>query len=469
MRTKNKSAVFILQINEGFLKAIKCSGDKNRREFVGLQLEALPADLDERGLVFKLKQLLSRLEYRDEPVIVSLPRNQATCRYLKIPSTNDKEIKKIVNLQASRYLPYSADELITAYQVVSIERSGNSFVNLVIAHKDAIERYIRISNELRAKKIAIVLSSFGLCNLLMLEPGTVMILDLDFNQAELAIASGKKLLFSRSFKLDRMQPDWKNQLVDEINRTQEAYIKEVSGLRPARCIITGAANIIEESFEFLKQNTSLPIEVLALRNKAVFTGSASSGVLNSSNSFDSLIGLGLEELPESLNLLPENMKENIRKFTRRYEYIRAAALIFGIIVVWFFATLKDLDNKAKYLTQLRSELNEIAKEARPLEEMEKRFKILESQTTQKPTSLDILYELHQIAPGDISLSNLIYEDNNRLVLRGQSMVLNSVFNFAAKLKKSQVFNNFSVDVRYATPKKTQTGEIVDFEIVCAKK
>ena len=56
-----------------------------------------------------------------------------------------------------------------------------------------------------------------------------------------------------------------------------------------------------------------------------------------------------------------------------------------------------MDNKYQYLKRLKRELNSIEKEARPLEDIDKRFKILEGRAIKKPTTLDIIYELHQVA------------------------------------------------------------------------
>ncbi len=104
-----------------------------------------------------------------------------------------------------------------------------------------------------------------------------------------------------------------------------------------------------------------------------------------------------------------------------------------------------------------------------LEEIEKRFGLLENRLRQKPTSLDMLYEINQIMPRQISLLYLNYEENNRITLHGQTQEINAVFMFVSALEKSQTLKGFGVKLRYATQKNTQLGEIVDFEIACSKR
>ena len=475
MKDKKKKAIFICQITEGILKVIKClSSNYSKREFVGLEIEPIPSDIDDKRLAGRLNYIFKKLEYNRDPVIVSLPRNHATCRYLKVPSQIPREIERIANLQASRYLPYPAEELITGYQIIHTDREGNSDVNLVIAHKDIIERYLGIFKELKTPNPTIVLSSYGICNLYHYinpaERASVMVIDIDSQQIELAIISQNKLLFSRSFKIAGSQPNWENLFIDEINKTRDAYLKEVSKEPPSKIIILGANKISQEVFaEVLNKQMDLPAQVLSYNEKINLSDNLLNSLLNSDNSFVSLIGLGLRDIEESINLLPQDIKEKARGFSRRKEYLRVFLLISGIILIWAGVIAKNLDNKTKYLKQLKIELDKVAKEAAPLEEIEKRFKAMESQTLKKPSSLDILYELHQVMPEQISLINFSYEEGEQVILSGQTPQLNSVFAFVLQLEKSAIFKNFSIKVRYATKKKTQVGEIVDFEIVCSKK
>ena len=94
---------------------------------------------------------------------------------------------------------------------------------------------------------------------------------------------------------------------------------------------------------------------------------------------------------------------------------------------------------------------------------------MEARLQKKPSTLDIVSELLKIVPNEISLVSLSYAEDNQLILRGQSPNLNSIFTFVSELEKSKVFQGFSPKIRYATQKKTQAGEIVDFEISGAKK
>lgn len=468
-----KKLFFVCHIAQDCLKVIKCQYSDSKREFIGLEIETFSPELDDKALTDNLGRILKKLQYNNQPLIVCLPRSLATCRYLKLPAASEQEIENIVSLQASRYLPYPAEELVSAYQTILADKEGYSHVNFVIVHKDAINRYLKILKELSVPATSIVLGSYGLTNFYNhfnpKDTPAAMVIDIDSASIEIAVIREKKLIFSRNFKLRSATADWKEAFIAEVKKTQDAYLKEVAGEKPQKIVILGESAAQQAALDALEKAALLPVESLSYDKKIHIGQDILDKMLVSQNTFFELIGLGLKEVPESLNILPRKLKEQLRKSRLGKERIRLAAAIGAIILIWFLASLKNMDNQAKYLGRLKEELNKISREAKPLEDIERRFKILEARKTRKVASLDVIHELYKVMPASVTLSNLIYEENNQCVLRGQAPELNAVFSLVAKLEKSSVFKRFNIKVRFATKKKTQAGEVVDFEIVCAKR
>ena len=474
MKVKHKKAIFVCCIGENTIKVTKCLLGKNtKREFIDLGIESISPDSGEEKIAGKLKLIIDRLGYDNNLFIISLPRNYATCRYLKVPTEQPQEIERIVFLQAPRFLPYPADELITGYQIISTDPEGYSNLNLIIVHKEAIERYLKIAQRVKIKKINITLSSYGLCHLYgYMKPqdsAAVMVIDIDINQVELAVVLKKKLLFSRYFKFNKPQPNWERLFIDEINNTHDAYLKEISSPIPEKIVLVGVGKFLPEFANILSKQTNLPIEILSYEKDIALSENVLNTIMNSGNSIANQIGLALEDIPKSLNLLPRAIKEETEKTLQRKERLKIVFFVIGIIFMWVVSIARVLGNKEKYLGQLKNELSKIAQTAKPLEDIEKRFQILENHLQNKPTSLEVLYELHQIIPAQISLLSLSYEEDSQIVLRGQTQQMNSALMLVSGLKNSAVFKDFKVKLRYATQKNTQSGEIVDFEIVCLRK
>lgn len=465
--------IFLCQISENNLIVIKCSSlNSHKSNFLACENLPLSSDTDETELIEKLGRILKKLEYKNNQLILALPHKFATSRYLKVPTQIPHEIEKIVALQASTYLLSTFKELITGFLVIATEKTGYSDINLVIVQKEVIERYVRIFNKLAVKKFKITLSSFGLANLCnLIEPETataVMIIEIEFPRVELAVSSNQGLIFSRSFNILKQEKDWQRLFVEEVNKTKEAYLKEIPGKELSKILIVGPAQNYK-MFEGISGQFKLPVGIIPYWEKISGTQDFQKNIQESSNSLAGIIGLGLKEIPESINLIPDDLKAIVKNAYARKEIIRIAMFIAAITLVLGLAAYKNLENKTLYLKTLTAELKKIEKDALRLEDFEKKLEFMKSHLMKKPASLDIIYGLYQALPQNLSLNSLGYEEAEQVVLRGQTPDLSSVFLFVSQLEKTAVFKNFQAKVKYVSKKKTQSGEIVDFEIVCSRQ
>jgi len=465
---KDKKDIFVIQIIDDCLKIMKFrQGPLNKKELVDFEFARLAAGINDKELIQKAKSLLEKLNYNNNQTILSLPRHQATCRYIKVPAKSPAEIDKIIPFQASKYLPYPAQELITVYQIIATDKEGYSHINLNIVHRNIVLSYLSFLDSLGIKFFSIILSSYGLCNLyseIERQPGVNMVVDVDDSYAELIVVSQKRLSFSRSFKISQQQ-SLEDVLSEEIKKTNSAYIKE-TGQMPAAGIIIFTSKTI--SAQDLSAKISMPVEISDYCSKSC-PRQLCEKIKEARVSVAGLIGLGLKEISAELNILPENIKQLRIQALKKKEFIKSAVTILLSILMLTFAVMKDLDNKRNYKDKLKIELDKISKEAKTLDELERRFVLLESEAKYKLAVLEILYELHKIMPKDIYLSSFVYEDDRQIALRGQTPELNYVLELVSALEKSKAFGNFTSKLRYATKKKTQTGEIIDFELICLKK
>jgi len=469
MSRKSRETLFICQFTDKILKVVKCVSVSGQRKLF-VACEALEAD--QKGIAEALKRVLLKLGYNNDQVIISLPRIQSTCRYLRVPAQQPAEIEGIVSLQASHYLPYPADELITGYQIISTDTQGYSYINLIITHRDVVEKNLELFKELKAKDINIVLSSYGLSRVYNYlnpkEAHPVMIIDIDSEWVELAIVLGEKVLFSRSFRLSERE-DWDTLFINEIKKTKDAYLKDVSKESPGKIIVTGVESIVLRCVQLLKEKASVNVEILDFANSIQFSKNLLEVIRNSDKSFASLIGLGLLGKIEALNLIPAQIKEQARRANQRKESLKLILSIVGIILILAAAVFKNVDNKTNYLQQLAAKLDKIETQAKPLEDIENRISLIERQSQELSLSLEVLRELHQVVPIEISLNNFIYQEDGQVTLRGQSPKMQLIFAFVSKLEQSPVFKNFEIKVKYATEKKITMGKVVNFEIGCFKK
>jgi len=465
MKDKNKKAIFILQLSEGRLKIVKYVRHLNTQtRITGVSLLEAPSWQE-------IGPALAKEGFSSNEVKIALPRNQATCRFLKLPAKDPQELEKISGLQAGLYLPYPAEDLVTAYQLIQTDKHGFSMIVLTICHKNAIANYLDLfSDKAKHAQLSIILSSYGLCNLFYhLQPeenATVLLVDMDEQQAELVIVSRAKVIFSRSARIDKGLSGWGAALTTEITKTKDAFVKEGEGGQIGKIVILAAKDLRQEDIAKIGEEGGLPVEYLNYAERLHLKEAETSLCLK--YSFAGLLGLAIKDLPDSLNILPGALKEAKLKLRRRKEMVVPALLISGIFFAFFLGMARNLENKKIYLQRLEKQLSGITGEAKPLEDIEKRFRIIADNSRKKDSPLAILYELHHIMPVHASLINLSYEEGRLVVLRGETTDINDVFNLVPAMEKSPAFARFNIKIRFATRRKTQSGEVIDFEIVCAR-
>ncbi|MCM8797227.1 MAG: PilN domain-containing protein [Candidatus Omnitrophica bacterium] len=469
---KNAKAIFVLEIGERYLKTIKFSANRPR-EIIGVHIEDI-SGLDENAIINKTTETLHNLAYANNHIILSFPRSQVTFRCFHLPTSLPQEIEKMVIFQASRYLPYPAEELITAYEILSIDKNGYAKISLTIVHKEAINRIIKILTGIKIRKFNIILNSYGLSALYnyinFKTTNPIMLLDVDSGGIEIAILWDKKLYFTRFFKLNKQLANWQGTLIDEVKKTCDAYLRETKGEYPKKMVIfSEISETAKEVVEILNNQSFFASETLRYSDKIQIAEDVKTKINNPDYSILSLLGLGLQAHPESLSLLPKELKQKMQLAKRNKERWRMFLFISAVALIWFLAIVKNLDNKARYVESLQTEINKIENEAKPLEEIEKKLIALKSKKGKKEYVSGMLLELQNILPNGVYLVSFGYEEDKEIVLRGQADELSLVFSLVSSLEKSKIFSKTEIKVRYATKRKTRTGEIVDFEINCNLK
>ena len=455
------NTVFICQITETHLKVAKFqSSGKSKRESAGFLAQPLPPQADDKDIAVRLKGFLGSLGCHNHPVVMAVPRSKVTCRYLSVPSHSAQELESIVSLQASRYLPYPQEELVTGYEVVSTGRDGYSAITLVIAHRDVINRYVNIAKAANIARISAVLTSYGLAQFLSRSQAQLkspsIIVDIDASHMELVIVAQGKLFFSRYFKVNA-GADSRSVFIDEVEKSRDAYAKETGFKAPENIFVTGQETLARDFAQALDGYAGLKAGIIACDKS------------DADVSFAALIGLGLEDVAYSLNLLPKELKEQSRKVLQHREYFRFAMMALAAVIILGLGALKSLDNKERYLLKLKARLDSIFAEVKPLKDIEKRLSIAAGSSAEKPGNPEAFSEVYRINPAQVLLTDFVYEAGKELTLRGQTQQLDSVLSLVSQLEGSSIFRKFSFKVRYATKKKTSAGDTISFEIIGTRK
>jgi len=471
IKDTNRGTVFILQIEDDLLKILKINSKSTAVKFTRKEDIKIAGGIENSDLAIQVRILLRKLDYRNQPLIFCLPRKLATCHYLKVPSKKSDEIENMIAYRAPRLLPYEISELITGYEIIRTDNQGYSHINLTIIHRKIIDKFTQLFNESGAKITFFALSPYGTSNLFFYDnqrrKELAILIDADLNRTEVAVVRQEKLVFSRSFKTPQSGADLESSFLDEIEKTCDSYKKETGIELPENVYVFAEQKLAEQLIKILVKDGSKAS--MGQYSKKITPQSGSEyTLLDSKNSYVSLLGVALKRLPQSLNLLPLSLKKEMQKADRLKEILGTAFFLCLILAVWFLAGSKNFENKRQHLRNLEDQLQELKSEAAPLEQMERRLRILRKQSEERIPIIDFIYGTYNNIPEGVYLRNLILENQELLILKGEAPELNKVFEYVSRLEKSSTFKAYEVKVKQAT-KKNDAAALISFEIICQKK
>lgn len=434
-------------------------------------------------------------------VISCFPRNLSTIRFMNLPSTDAKELNEMVAFQAIKQVPYSKEDMIADYEVISLTHEGYSNVMIVIVrrnvicqHLDAIESAGFVTDRIDINSQAILRTYLFLKGL---EEKTeeqppdsprpspdiataVALVDVDYTHTNIQIMNGDTLLFSRGiplgvmhlilkekkFQVESANINWQSELMDELSRSFAVFSREQSTVSIGKIVLSGGINNFHHIERNIRSRFLVPVEVLNLTEKiaglAAFNGALK--INDKEVSLMAPVGLLLPGYGRTIDMIPEDEKEHRKNRLRMAKAVVAASLLAGIILTGMFNFYVEISRKNAFITDLNNKLNEVAPKVKKLESMRTKISIIEGQVRQDRMSLDFLRELYRVIPDKICLTAFLYDESKYIVIKGTANTMADVFDLIPKLEESDYFEK--VSSRGVKRRKVGDKEVVDFEIQC---
>ncbi|MBU0477277.1 pilus assembly protein PilM [bacterium] len=457
----NTHVITGIEIGQNSIKVVQGISEwkKSRIKIITLLTEEIKNNDEKQE---KLKHIINNLMIKPKKVIACIPRSLVTVRYLNLPSTSEREIAHMVQFQAEKQLPYSKEELVTAFKVIGSNKDGYSRVMLVLVHQDVINNQLKLLGDLKLNPEYIELSSQATASAFIKEhPGknkAVAFIDIDIFSVDIQVIFNGELVYTRNISLSENRRQ--ESLLEEITKSLNSYNKdnkEITSIFISGKVHNKLMENLSKSFEWPVEIFN-PVENLALHKEKFSIAN------QSETSLCSIVGL-IENFPNVLlNVLPDEIKTQKQVREKRKNYLVLASQCIGIlflILSVFMRILYDKQNTSKWLDIEIKKTNPIAKEVNKRAE---RLRVIKEQIDTRNSCLDILHELHKIIPDTISLSTLDYQLNNTLKIKGQSKALSDALGLIDILEKSSYFKN--VQLKSSNMRRLRDMEVADFYIQC---
>jgi Tfp pilus assembly PilM family ATPase/Tfp pilus assembly protein PilN len=469
----NKNECVAVDFSGNNLKLAHLRVWPNKREVVNLMSRDI-SNLSDADISKAVKLSYDELRAVNPAIINIIPSNLVITKNIEIPSSSEKEIREIINLQASRHTPYSREEIVVDYLDVGVYRHTYTKILLVIVARSVIKRHSEILEAAGLKLDKVLLAAEGLaCNAVRVlkaenSNNPVSIVHIDEFFTDFSVVYKNKAIFIRPIPIGTQQlildkEKYELKFVEELKRSLEAYQGEDIERSPNLLVFTGATEEIPSLESVLASNLHIPIRAVPyFKNLAISVEALKTITISKRTSFLNIIAPLLNCDEAKINLVPEEVKLRKALQERGKSLIKTGILILTSLLLVFVILASKIYFKIAHINSLNKRFSAINQEARKLEADFSKIGMVKEYLSNRMFALDVLTELYMIVPNDLWINDIRFDQNGKFIVKGTAESMSTVFAFIDNMEKSRYFKD--VKTQYTAKRKDGMADFTDFEI-----
>ena len=426
-------------------------------------------------LVKTLKPVLNGFD-RKASVVCVVSTGQATSKCIEVPSNDPKEIKSIINLQASRHTPYSREEVIIGHVNLGNSSNGNTKILLVIAHRNVIKDRLDILEKCGLVTDKVLFAPEGIGRLYtkglnLKNNASLGIIDIGLTSVNFCVVARGSVVFARSINFgirNLLEPQGVNAISEEIFKTLVAF--QAEDPQPVESfVVTGDHSAIKDYLPalgaVLKVDVRLSPYLSLLKTNAV---KAKLQKDYADDSFLDVIASAVTSAKAEVNFIPDEIL--MKRTVERQSVEASKAGIAGVVImlllggilmskIYFKDVFLNKNLKQRYAQQHEDVIN--------LQDKMSKVRIVREYMRQRLVGLDVLKEVYRVTPNDIYLSAITMEEDGSLTLAGVSPSMSQIFTYVKTLDDSPMF--VDAKTKSTATKKEGTKDVAVFEVALKLK
>ena len=464
----------IIALDGQWLKLLHTYGGPRARRVT--KVSAAPVEGSVAEELAKAFEGLCRVEgLQPREITIAHPTHLSTIRLFSLPSTDAKEIRDIVDLQAEKHTPYAKEEILSDFKILERDRAGYSRVLLVIVHQDVIQRAVRLVEQARVPLDKVGTELEGLIawcaqarRRLRSQAETVLVIDADSGTTTLLVLQRGQPVFQRSLAtgaehLGHDAGEAADRLLSEVQRSIEALEGEAGAPKIQEVWLTGAVSQLEPIKEKLAAGLELTVRLVSPWDGVeVGPGVQASRDRLPPLSFTGLLGLAFAA--SDINITPQPARLRQAFEARAQALVLLGSQAVGALILVTILLIGRAQQQHQYYRHLQQAYRAATDEAQAVEEGLHRLEFMKAQLRHRGELLKVVHELATRSPQGIQWDSLVYTDGDTVVLKGTSGTLPNVYEYADALRAAKLFAE--VDTARVSKRAEETSGVTDFELRC---
>jgi Tfp pilus assembly PilM family ATPase/Tfp pilus assembly protein PilN len=383
-------------------------------------------DEREAEIINAVQKFITTQNVSRDNVFIAFPRERALLKILEIPSAVKENLRKAIEYDIGKYIPFPTEDAAFDYQVLN-ERGGTLRVLLVAVRSEDLNEYLGLFKRIGVKPLGVEISSTACANLLYYDQSQV-------NARPFVLLDIRRQFFEfHFFENGNFMETVHSAFNDEKARVEE--VAEAFGLAQlkaggpdgaGRTLLVYGEEIDDSFLGELGQKLSVDLPGGPLL-KRIQAGNGSQ------NTYESLpsIGLALRGVSKTrwnLNLLPQSLRKKVSR-VGLYAAIFLTLICIGLggalFVRPFLQEREELKRLSAEVKEHKPKVDAIETVQKKREKVEKEVQEFNSLISEGSSRLEVLKELSEVLPPTVWIWNL--------KLRSRDVELNGYANSASDL------------------------------------
>lgn len=198
-----------LDIGTRFIKACEVSFDASTRKLLKLNLTAIDLPVTTENTAKALKTVLDTLRPSVKEANISLSAPSAIVRFVDMPKMKEDDLRKSLEFEAEKYIPFNVSEVIIDASIVEESSSdkGQIKVLLAAAKKTAVDSALAVLKRAGLTASLIDIDGFACFNAFLASLGepdnskSTVLLNIGYTHTNVVIMTGAKPFFTRDIRI----------------------------------------------------------------------------------------------------------------------------------------------------------------------------------------------------------------------------------------------------------------------------
>lgn len=377
-------------------------------------------------IINTVQKFITSQNISKENIIVALPREKALLKILEIPSAAKENLRKVVEYELGKHIPFSAEEAAFDFQLLE-ERDGVLRILLVVMKNEDVNEFLGIFKRMGIKPVAVEISSTASDNLFHYDqspahPRSFALIDIRRHFFEFHFFENGTLV--ETVQCAFIKDD------ERAKEMTEAYgyaLLKGLGLKEGKQSLFAYGEEASESvIGELRKSLSLDVTAAPSLKRV----RAANGLRRTPEAYSS-IGLALRGISKTkwnLNLLPLAQRKKVSRigiYIAILLCIVAAALAGSLLVRPLLAEREQLKQIVAEVKEQKPKVDAIEAVQKKREKLDKEVQEFDTLVLEGASRLNILRELAEILPATVWIWNM--------KLRSRDVELNGFANSASDL------------------------------------